>query len=110
MNAVRLYNDIWSSTGALEARCKESLDPRGSDMLYELFASFSPTAQSEVLDIGCRDARYAIELANRFGCRVLGIDPVPLHIERARKNIVEAGCTDRVRVELAGIGALPTAD
>jgi hypothetical protein len=74
MNAVTLYNDIWSGTSELEAHCKESLNPRGSDMLYELFARFSPTAQSEVIDIGCRDARYAIELANRFGCRVLGID------------------------------------
>jgi SAM-dependent methyltransferase len=110
MNAVTLYNDIWSSTSELEARCKQSLKPRGSDMLYELFARFSPTAQSEVLDIGCRDASYAIELANRFGCRVLGIDPAPIHIERARNKIAEAGLADRVRVELAGIEAMPAAD
>ena len=110
MDAVTLYNDIWSSTSALEARCKQSLNPRGADMLYELFARFRPTAQSEVIDIGCRDASYAIELANRFGCRVLGIDPAPIHIERARKKIAEAGRADRVRAELAGIEALPAAD
>ena len=110
MNAVTLYNDIWSSTSELEARCKQSLNPRGSDMLYEIFARFSPTAQSEVLDIGCRDAIYAIELANRFVCRVLGIDPAPIHIERARKKIAEAGLTGRVRAELAGIEAIPAAD
>ena len=56
MNAVTLYNEIWSSTDELEARCKQSLKPRGSDMLHELFATFGPTAQSEVIDIGCRDA------------------------------------------------------
>jgi len=110
MNAVTLYNDIWSNTSELEARCKESLNPRGSDMLYELFARFSPTAHSEVIDIGCRDARYAIELANRFGCRMFGIDPAPIHIERARNNIAEAGLADRVRAELGGIEALPAAD
>jgi sarcosine/dimethylglycine N-methyltransferase len=110
MDAVTLYNDIWSSTSELEARCKESLNPRGSDILYELFASFGPTAQSEVIDIGCRDASYAIELAHRFGCRVLGIDPAPVHIERARKNIAEVGLADRVRAELAGIEAIPMAD
>ena len=109
MNAVTLYNDIWSSTSELEERCKESLNPRGSDMLYEHFASFSPTVQSEVIDIGCRDATYAIELAKRFGCRVLGIDPAPIHIERARKNIAEAGLAERVRAELAGIEGLPAA-
>jgi trans-aconitate methyltransferase len=91
MNAITLYNDIWSSTSELEARCKESLNPRGADMLYELFASFSPTAQSEIIDIGCRDASYAIELANRFGCRVFGIDPAPIHIARARKKTPRPG-------------------
>jgi SAM-dependent methyltransferase len=110
MNAVTLYNEIWSSTSELEARCKESLNPRGSDLLYELFARFSPTAQSEVIDIGCRDASYAIELANRFGCRVLGIDPAPIHIQRARNKIAEAGLVDRVCAELAGIEALPATD
>jgi ubiquinone/menaquinone biosynthesis C-methylase UbiE len=110
MNAVALYNDIWSSTSELEARCKQSLKPRGADILYELFATFNPIAQSEVIDIGCRDASYAIELAKRFGCRVLGIDPAPIHIERARNKIAEAGLVDRVRVELAGIEALPAAD
>ena len=110
MDAVTLYNDIWNSTSELEARCKESLNPRGSDMLYDLFAGFSPTPQSEIIDIGCRDATYAIEIANRFGSRVLGIDPAPIHIERARKKIAEAGRADRVRAELAGIEALPAAD
>ena len=110
MNAVTLYNEIWSNTGELEARCKQSLNPRGSDMLYDLFAAFGPTAQSEVIDIGCRDARYAIELATRFGCRVLGIDPAPIHIERARNNIAEAGLADRVRAELTAIEAITVAD
>ena len=110
MDAVTLYNDIWNSTSELEARCKESLNPRGADMLYQLFAGFSPTPRSEIIDIGCRDATYAIEIANRFGSRVLGIDPAPIHIERARNKIAQAGLADRVRAELAGIEALPAAD
>lgn len=110
MNAVTLYNDIWSRTSELEEHGKQSLNPRGADMLYDLFASFGPSAQSQVIDIGCRDASYAIELARRFGCRALGVDPAPIHIERARQNIAAAGLADRVRAELAGIEALPAAD
>jgi SAM-dependent methyltransferase len=110
MNAVTLYNDIWSSESEREKRGKQSLNPRGADMLYDLFASFGPSIQSDVIDIGCRDAKYAIELASRFGCRVLGVDPAPIHIERARKHIAEAGLEGRVRAELAGIEALPAAD
>src|SRR5262245_57831792 len=52
MNALTLYNEIWSSSSELEARCKESLNPRGADILYEAFASFGPTAGSVVIDIG----------------------------------------------------------
>ncbi len=110
MDAVTLYNDIWSTSSELDAWCKQSLNPRGADMLYELFAGFGPTPQSKVIDIGCRDARYAIEIAKRFGCRVLGIDPAPLHIERARTRIAEAGLEDLVQTELAGIEAIPVAN
>ena len=83
MNPVTLYNEIWNSSGAPEAQSRQSLNPRGADMLYELFAGFGPTAQSVVLDVGCRDARHAIELARRFGCRVLGIDRDPDACRRA---------------------------
>jgi SAM-dependent methyltransferase len=110
MNAVTLYNDIWSSASELEARCKQSLNPRGADMLYDLFASFGPAPAVEVLDIGCRDAKYAIELARRFGCRLLGIDPAPIHIERAQSAIAAAGLSGRVRAELAGIESIPAAN
>ena len=44
MNAVTLYNDIWSNPSELEARCKQSLKPRSSDILYDLFAGFDPVA------------------------------------------------------------------
>jgi ubiquinone/menaquinone biosynthesis C-methylase UbiE len=110
MNAVTLYNDIWSSTSELEAQYKESLSPRSSDMLYDLFASFAPSPQSKIIDIGCRDAKDAIALAHCFECQVLGIDPVPIHIERARKKIDESGLADQVSVTLTGIEAIPVAD
>ena len=110
MNAVTLYNDIWTRTSDLEARYKKSLSPRDSDMLYDLFASFGPSPYSTIIDIGCRDAKYAIALADRFECQVLGIDPVPIHIERARKKIDEFGLADRVSVTLTGIEAIPVAD
>ncbi len=110
MNPVTLYNEIWSNSGALEARCKQSLNPRSADMLFELFGGLGPTPASQVLDVGCRDAKHAVELARRFGCRVLGIDPAPVHIERAAKLIAEAGLAGLVRAELAAIEAIPTPD
>ena len=110
MDALTLYNEIWSNTDEIEARCKTSLNPRGSDMLYDLFARLKPTAESEVIDIGCRDASYAIELATRCGCQLLAIDPAPIHIEHARNKIAEAGLTHQVRAILAAIEEIPAND
>lgn len=110
MDPITLYNEIWSSSEAIEARIQQTLGPRGADLLYELFASFGPSPTSAVLDLGCRDAKYAVELARRFGCRVLGIDPAPVHIARAQRLIADAGLAGQVRAELAGIEAIPAAD
>lgn len=110
MDAFTLYNDIWNNSSEINEWCKQSLNPRGSDMLYDLLAGFGPTFHSRVIDIGCRDARHAIEIAKRFGCHVLGIDPAPVHIERARTRVAEAGMAHLVHVELAGIEAMPVAD
>jgi len=38
---------------------------------------------SDVVDVGCGTGYYAVEMARR-GARVLGIDPDPEHVERAR--------------------------
>ncbi len=110
MNAITLYNEIWSNTSELEAYCGQSLNPRGADMLYDHFAACNPNVQSQIIDIGCRDAVYAIELAKRFGSRVIGIDPAPIHIEHARAAIAEAGLTERVQAIQAGIEAIPADD
>lgn len=79
-----------------------SLDPPGPQQLYDLAAPYL-TGGSRVLDVGCRDAWYLIRLAERFGIRGVGIDPVAWHIERAETAIAEAGLTDRLSAELVAI-------
>ncbi|MDI3340423.1 MAG: class I SAM-dependent methyltransferase [Sphaerobacter sp.] len=108
---AELYGDYWAEEESeLEAALRTSLHPRGPDLLYELFAGFGIGPEDSVLDIGCRDAPYAVELARRFGCRVVAVDPAPLHVERARQRVAEADLTDRITVHPAGIEALPLAD
>lgn len=46
--------------------------------------------ESPVLDLGCGAGDNAIELARR-GYRVLGIDPVPEALRRAREKVAQAG-------------------
>ena len=67
---------------------EESLDPSGPAMLYDLVAGFGLPADAAALDVGCGEGDDAIELARRFGLTVLGIDPVPRHIDVAQAELV----------------------
>jgi ubiquinone/menaquinone biosynthesis C-methylase UbiE len=107
----RLYGEFWGGDQSdVQALVRTSLQPRDMDMLYDLFARTGCGPDDLVLDVGARDARYAVELARRHGCRVVAIDPIPLHIERARDLIERGGMTGRVEARLAGIEALPLDD
>jgi sarcosine/dimethylglycine N-methyltransferase len=106
----RLYGELWSDDAALNAELDRSLGPRSPDVLYERFAELGVAADDLVLDVGARNATYAVELARRFGCRVVAVDPVPIHAEWSARTIAESGLGARVRFEQAGIEALPLAD
>ncbi len=53
-----------------------------------------------VVDLGCGTGEDALLLASR-GVQVVGIDPAPGMIERARKKVSDRGTVDRVRFEVA---------
>ncbi len=53
-----------------------------------------------VLDVGCGTGAPACLLAERFGCRVLGISTSPVGVERARSRAAERGLQDRVSFAL----------
>lgn len=65
----------------------ESLNPRGAGMLYDLVAEFPLPRRAAALDVGCGEGSHTVELAKRFGMDVLGVDPVPWHVELARREL-----------------------
>jgi len=62
---------------AFQEALDASLEPRGPDSLFELVETLGVPRGGVAVDVGCGDGRDAIELATRFGLRVLGIDPAP---------------------------------
>lgn len=58
------------------AALSETADPRGPEALFDLVAELQLPAGASVVDVGCGRGRQSVELANRFGFHVLGIDPV----------------------------------
>lgn len=86
-----------------------SLDPRGPDLMLTLATErLAPT--SRVLDVGCRDAAYLIELVRATGASGAGIDPVRGLVEQARKAVGDASLDDRVQVVEGAMQGIPYPD
>ncbi len=49
---------------------------------------------SRVLDLACGNGRTAVDIAQRFKCRVMGIDVIPLFINSAKKYAAREGVTE----------------
>lgn len=111
ISSDELYGELWAEdTSALDLELGRSLEPRGTTMLYDEFARLGAGGESVVLDAGARDAVHAVELAQRLGCRVIAVDPVPLHVERARERVAAAELEDRIDVVQATLESLPLED
>ena len=106
---LELYGDLWGRARDEEFSevIGESLQPRGPEMLFDLFSELGVKRGEFVIDVGGRDAVYSVDLARRFDVRVLMIDPVPHHLELAADRITAAQIGNRVTVDLASIESLP---
>jgi SAM-dependent methyltransferase len=106
----QLYGEIWAAEDGLESELERSLDPRGTEWLFEAFASLGPQRGQLVVDVGARDAGHAIRLVREHGLRAIAVDPVPLHVELAQQAVAEAGLQAEVDVVQAGIEDMPVPD
>jgi SAM-dependent methyltransferase len=108
MVSVGELYDLWAGDSELRTALQQTLEPRGTDWLFELFADLGPREGEALVDVGCRDARHAIRLVEEHGLRAMAVDPVPLHVELARRAVADAGVD--VEVLEGAIEALPLAD
>jgi SAM-dependent methyltransferase len=76
-------------------------------MLYDAIGALGLGPQHLLLDVGCRDTAHTCELARRFGCQALGIDPVAYNIVKAHRLIAERGLAGQVRAVEGRIEAIP---
>jgi SAM-dependent methyltransferase len=97
---------------ALQAALDESLHPRGPELLYDLIRDFGLAPGSVAVDVGCGEGWHSLVLAERFQLSVIGLDPVPRHIELASQKLAarDTEVARRVRFELGAAESLPLAD
>jgi len=98
-----------------QAALDESLILRGPDLLFGLVGDLRLPAAARVIDVGCGEGRYALELAERFGFVVRGIDPMESHLELAGDELATATSVrpelrGQVSFELGTAEALPVED
>lgn len=97
----------WEDAVAIADR---SLDPRPRTSLYDTFGAVGIDQGDYVLDIGGRNAAQALDLAERFGCRVLSVDPVLANIEWGHEEIAEHEYGHLVEIEQGSINDIPAGD
>jgi SAM-dependent methyltransferase len=100
-----LYGEIWADDSS---PFDESLNPRGTEWLFEAFAGLGPEPGQLVVDVGARDAKHSIRLVQEHGLRAIALDPVEHHLDLARRAVAEAGVD--IDVLQAGIEAMPVDD
>jgi len=106
----KLYGEFWAGESALDSELQASLGPRGTEWLFEAFSALGPKPGQLIVDVGARDAVHTIRLVREHRLRAIAVDPVPRHIELARRAVTEAGVGDDIDIVEAGIEAMPIAD
>lgn len=76
-----------------------SFHPGGLALTARLGERLDLSPRDRVLDVACGRGDSAISLAQRFGCRVTGVDFGPANIAEARSRAESAGLADRVTFE-----------
>jgi demethylmenaquinone methyltransferase/2-methoxy-6-polyprenyl-1,4-benzoquinol methylase len=84
----------------------------GQDLRWRRFLASRVAVGPEetVLDVACGTAAVSLELVRRMGCSVVGVDQSPEMLGEARRRIVLAAATERVRLVEASAEQLPFED
>lgn len=89
---------------------KTRLRPGGRQATEWLLSGARLGPEATVLEVACNMGTTAIEIARRFGCRIVALDRDEAVLEKARANVAAAGLADLVSVRGGSALELPFAD
>lgn len=103
-----MYGD-WDWEAAVAA-VDSSLAPRSNTSIFDTLESLGLGSEDTVLDIGGRDGGNGLVMAERFGCRVVSVDPSMQNISDGEAAIAVHEFGHLVDVVLGSIEQIPAAD
>jgi len=106
---VRRFEEDVVRTGSYVYTSERLSSRLANQRISECIAAAFDFQDSTVLDIGCGDGSYTLELAALGARKVIGIDPAGAAIEAATKKAQEQGLSDNVQFEVGdiyGVGSL----
>ena len=106
------YDEFPRIEDAFHAALEGSLRPRGPELLYEIVQGLELSERSLALDVGCGEGTHSYRLSERFGFSIVGIDPLPRHVEVATAGLesLDPDVARRIRFTLGTAEALPVED
>jgi arsenite methyltransferase len=102
---ARLYESNW-----VRLLLGDAFHPGGLALTQRLGSLLDLKSNSHVLDVAAGNGASAIYMAQRFGCRVAGIEYSLKNVEIARSAARRAGVDDRVGIKLGDAESLPFRD
>lgn len=87
-----------------------SRNPLSRDTLLELAAQHGVGKDSLVLDVGCANGGVSRKLLEKTGCKIEGVELLPLLVDMGNKQNQEAGVADRFTIQQGSITAIPFPD
>ena len=85
----------------------DSFHPGGVELTLELAGMLHLTADSRVLDVASGKGTSAFAVAERFGCRVTGVDLSEANVAEANAEAGKRGLSTRVQFTVADAESLP---
>jgi demethylmenaquinone methyltransferase / 2-methoxy-6-polyprenyl-1,4-benzoquinol methylase len=82
-------------------------DPRWRSFLVERIRA---APEETVLDVACGTAAVSLELARRYGCRVVGVDQSAAMLAAGRERVRAAGLSGRIELRESRAEELPFED
>lgn len=106
----QVYGPIPISDEEFDTILDKSLAPRNAAMLYTKMGVMGLGANHTVLDIGCRDLRHGLQLVERYGCTIVGVDPLAYHIQLATEQVEDIGLARQASAKSGTIEQIPSND